>query len=94
MPAQHTAAAGRAEQRRRCSRCQAEKPPRDFYRNPASICKPCHNAATGLRSRARRAAIALLVSAHRDEFRRLLAAERARRAATPEQVIGGGEHVA
>jgi recombinational DNA repair protein (RecF pathway) len=88
MPAQHTAAAGR-EQRRRCSRCQAEKPPRDFYRNPASICKRCHNAATGLRSKARRAAIALLVRAHRDEFRRLLAAECTRRAATPESVEGG-----
>jgi recombinational DNA repair protein (RecF pathway) len=93
MPAQHTAAASR-DQRRRCSRCQAEKPPRDFYRNPASICKQCHNAASGLRSKARRAAIALLVCAHRDEYRRLLAAERARRAATSEQGVGGGADVA
>jgi hypothetical protein len=91
MPAQHTAAAGR-ELRRRCSRCKAEKSLRDFYRNPASICKRCHNAATSLRNKARRMAIALLVRAHRDEFRRLLAAERARRAAT--QVDGGGADVA
>jgi recombinational DNA repair protein (RecF pathway) len=89
MPAQHTAAAGR-EQRRRCSRCQADKSPRDFYRNPAAICKQCHNAATGLRNKARRAAIALLVSAHRDEYRRLLAAECARRAATSQDNMGGG----
>jgi recombinational DNA repair protein (RecF pathway) len=93
MPAQDTAVAGR-EQRRRCSRCQAEKPPRDFYRNPASICKRCHNVATGLRSKARRVAIALLVSAHRDEYRRLLAAEHGRRAATSEQVARGGVNVA
>ncbi len=93
MPAQHIAAASR-EQRRRCSRCQAEKSSRDFYRNPASICKQCHNAATGVRSKARRAAIALLVRAHRDEYRHLLAAERARRAATSEQVVGGGADVA
>ena len=93
MPAQHTAAAG-PEQRRRCSRCQAEKSPHDFYRNPASICKRCHNAATGLRSKARRAAIALLVRAHRDEYRRLLAAERARRTAISKQVVGGGADVA
>jgi recombinational DNA repair protein (RecF pathway) len=93
MPGQHTAAAD-PEQHRRCSRCQAEKPPRDFYRNPASICKRCHNAATGRRSKARRAAIALLVRAHRDEFRRLLAAERARRATTFEHVRGGGADVA
>ena len=93
MPAQHTAAAG-PEQRRRCSRCQAEKPPRDFYRNPASICKQCHNAATGVRSKARRAAIALLVRAHRDEYRHLLAAERARRAITSEHPLGGDANAA
>jgi hypothetical protein len=87
MPAQHTAVAGQ-EQRRRCSRCQADKSPRDFYRNPASICKRCHNAATGLRNKARRMAIALLVRAHRDEFRRLLAAQFARCLAT-ESVEGG-----
>ncbi len=93
MPAQHTAAAGR-EQHRRCSRCQAEKSSRDFYRNPASICKQCHNTATGVRNKARRAAIALLVSVHRDEYRRLLTAERARRLPQPETAAGGGPDVA
>ena len=85
MPAQHTA----AQQHRRCSRCQATKPPGDFYRNPASICKRCHNTATGLRNQVRRAAIALLMSAHRDEYRRLLAAECSRRAATSKHGVGG-----
>jgi recombinational DNA repair protein (RecF pathway) len=76
MHAQHTA----APQHRRCSRCQATKPPGDFYRNPASICKACHNAASRLAGEVRRAALARLVQAHRAEYRRLLAAERARRA--------------
>jgi recombinational DNA repair protein (RecF pathway) len=88
MHAQHTA----AREQRRCSRCQASKPPGDFYRNPASVCKQCHNAATRLAGEVRRAALARLVAAHQAEYRRLLAAERARRAAIPEPVDGwGGE---
>ena len=87
MHAQHTA----APQHRRCSRCQATKAPGDFYRNPASICKACHNAASRLAGEVRRAALARLVQAHRAEYRRLLAAERARRAGIPEPVedLGG-----
>jgi recombinational DNA repair protein (RecF pathway) len=87
MRSQHTA----AQQQRRCSRCQASKPPGDFYRNPASVCKACHNAATRLAGEVRRAALAQLVAAHQAEYRRLLAAERARRAAIPEPVedLGG-----
>ena len=87
MHAQHTA----VQQQRRCSRCQTTKPPGDFYRNPASVCKACHNAATRLAGEVRRAALARLVQAHRAEYRRLLAAERARRAAIPEPVedLGG-----
>jgi hypothetical protein len=88
MHVQHTAVRGQ----RRCSRCQASKPPGDFYRNPASVCKACHNAATRLAGEVRRAALARLVAAHRAEYLGLLAAERARRAAIPEPVDGwGGE---
>jgi hypothetical protein len=88
MHAQHTA----VREQRRWSRCQATKPPGDFYRNPASVCKACHNAATRLHGEVRRAALAQLVRAHQAEYRRLLAAERARHAATPESVDGwGGE---
>jgi hypothetical protein len=88
MHAQHIA----VREQRRCSRCQATKPPGDFYRNPASICKACHNAASRLAGEARRAALARLVQAHQTEYRRLLAAERARRAAIPEPADGwGGE---
>jgi hypothetical protein len=88
MHAQHTAEG----QQRRCSRCQANKPLGDFYRNPASVCKACHNAATRLAGVVRRAALARLVQAHQAEYLRLLAAERARRAAIPKPVDGwGGE---
>jgi recombinational DNA repair protein (RecF pathway) len=86
MHTQHTAA-----QQRRCSRCQATKPPGDFYRNPASICKSCHNTATRLAGEVRRVALARLVHAHQAEYRRLLAAERARRVGIGEPVedLGG-----
>jgi recombinational DNA repair protein (RecF pathway) len=88
MHAQHTA----VRKQRRCSRCQATKAPGEFYRNPASVCKACHNAATRLAGEIRRAALARLVAAHQAEYRRLLAAERARRAAISEPVDGwGGE---
>jgi hypothetical protein len=81
MHAQHTA----VREPRRCSRCQALKPPGDFYRNPGSVCKACHNAATRLAGEVRRAALARLVQAHQAEYRRLLAAERARRARPPDR---------
>jgi hypothetical protein len=93
MPSQHTVAT-HLEQRRRCSRCQVENPPCGFYRNPASICKQCHNAATGLNNAVRRAAIALLISAHREEYRRLLIAERARCLNGSETAAGGGPNAA
>jgi hypothetical protein len=87
MHPQHTA----VREQRRCSRCQATKPPGEFYRNPASICKACHNAATRLAGEIRRMALARLVAAHRTEYLRLLAAERARRAGIPGPVedLGG-----
>jgi hypothetical protein len=86
MHAQHSA----AREHRRCSRCQADKPFGDFYRNPASVCKQCHNAATQANREIRRAALARLVIAHQVEYRRLLAAECAHRAATRAPIEGVG----
>jgi hypothetical protein len=86
MHSQHTA----AQQQRRCSRCQATKPPGAFYRNPASICKACHNAAARLAGEVRRAALARLVNAHQGEYRRLLAEERARRTLPPDRGTHSG----
>jgi hypothetical protein len=87
MHAQHSA----AREHRRCSRCHGDKPLGDFYRNPASTCKQCHNAATRANSEIRRTALARLVNAHQAEYRRLLAAERARRRTTrkPAEGVGG-----
>ena len=87
MHPQHTA----VPEQRRCSRCQATKAPGEFYRNPASVCKACHNAASRLAGEIRRAALARLVAAHQAEYRQLLADERARRTATQEPVedLGG-----
>jgi recombinational DNA repair protein (RecF pathway) len=87
MHAQHTA----VREQRRCSRCRATKAPGDFYRNPASVCKACHNTASRLAGEVRRAALTRLVAAHQAEYRRLLADERARRAATskPVEDLGG-----
>jgi hypothetical protein len=92
MHAQHSA----ARERRRCSRCHADKPPGDFYRNPASTCKRCHNAATRANREIRRGALARLVSAHQAEYRRLLAAERARTKSRhdADAASGGGLDVA
>jgi cytochrome c553 len=92
MHAQHSP----AREHRRCSRCQADKPLGDFYSNPASTCKQCHNAATRANSEIRRAALARLVSVHQAEYRRLLAAERARRKSRHDvgAASGGGRDVA
>jgi hypothetical protein len=80
MHPQHTA----VQEQRRCSRCRATKAPGEFYRNPASVCKTCHNAAARLAGEIRRAALARLVQAHQAEYRRLLTKERARRTDPPE----------
>jgi hypothetical protein len=92
MHAQHSD----AREHRRCSRCQAHKPLGDFYRNHASTCKQCHNAATGANSEIRRAALARLVIVHQAEYRRLLAAERARSKSSHDAgaASGGGQDVA
>jgi hypothetical protein len=74
---------------RTCSRCGKAKPVADFYRSPATICKPCQNRASRFSNQCRRAALAHLVAFHPSEYRRLLAAERLQRVTTPEAVEGG-----
>jgi hypothetical protein len=80
MPKQDTAGPLALEPRRRCSRCRIEKSLDGFYANPATICKACQNIAARLSARVRKAAVARLIAAHRDEYRALLAAERTRQA--------------
>jgi hypothetical protein len=79
-------ASGNGASVRRCSRCGDEKPTDEFYRNPATVCKPCQRQAARASRDVRRAAITRLVRAHPEEYRRLLAAERAGRTA---KALGG-----
>ena len=78
MPKQDTAGKLAVEPWRRCSRCGIEKSLDSFYVNPATICKACHNVAARFSTQVRKAAVARLIAAHQDEYRALLAAERAR----------------
>jgi recombinational DNA repair protein (RecF pathway) len=76
---------------RPCARCGGRKPPAAFYRNPASICKDCHNRASRAAHDCRRAALAQLVARHPNEYQQLLQAERAKRA---RALAGGGADAA
>ena len=79
---------------RRCARCGGGKPPAAFYRNPASICKDCHNRATRVAHDCRRAALAQLVARHAGEYRELLVAERTKCAHELGDLAGGGQDAA
>jgi recombinational DNA repair protein (RecF pathway) len=79
---------------RRCSRCGNQKPADQFYRNPSAICKSCQRRAAQLSHQVRRVAIAQLVSAHRDEYRRLLVVERGKRVRELGDLAGGDQDVA
>jgi recombinational DNA repair protein (RecF pathway) len=76
---------------RLCARCGRRKPPAAFYRNPASICKDCHNRASRAAHDCRRAALAQLVARHPKEYQELLRAERTKRAC---RAAGGGADAA
>jgi hypothetical protein len=91
MLKQDTAGPLALEPRRRCTRCGIEKSLDGFYVNPATICKACQNTAARFSAQVRKAAIARLIAVHRDEYRALLAAERARQA---RPATGGTLHAA
>ena len=90
----NSGASANSAELRTCSRCGEAKPVTEFYRRPATICKPCQNRASRFSNQCRRAALAHLVALHSNEYRRLLAAERAHRAATPELVERGASNAA
>jgi hypothetical protein len=68
---------------KRCSGCGQEKPARDFYRyrgdKLSSRCKYCQCEAARITGRDRQGALRILISAHSEEYRWLLASERAKR---------------
>ena len=78
MLKQDTAGPLALEPWRRCTRCGIEKSLDGFYANPATVCKACQNTAARFSAQVRKAAVARLIAAHRDEYGGLLAAERAR----------------
>jgi hypothetical protein len=94
MRGHHTAAPACAAGQRRCSRCRKTKPRAEFYRNPATICKDCHNRASRFTSEVRRAAIAHLIATYSTEYNALLRAERRRRRGGVKRMPGGGPDAA
>ena len=82
---------------KRCSGCGRVKPTGDFYRyrggKLSSRCKDCQCAAARTTSRDRRGALRVLIAAHYEEYRSLLAAERAKRGHRDEP-SGSGADVA
>jgi recombinational DNA repair protein (RecF pathway) len=82
---------------KRCSGCGRTKPTTAFYRSRggklSSRCKDCQCQAARTTNRDRRGAMRVLIAAHEEEYRSLLAAERDRRLHGDEP-SGGGPDVA
>ena len=83
---------------KRCSGCGQEKFARDFYLyrgdKLSSRCKDCQCEAARTTSRDRRSALRLLIAAHSEEYRWLLATERAKHGERDEPTSRGGSDVA
>jgi len=83
---------------KRCSGCGRVKPTRDFYSyrggKLSSRCKDCQCKAARTTSRDRRGALRVLIAAHHEEYRLLLAAERAKRGHHDAPTSGGGSDAA
>ncbi len=83
---------------KRCSGCRRVKPTSDFYTyrdgKLSSRCKACQCRAAQATGRDRQHALRVLIAAHHDEYRRLLAAERAKRTRHSGSMSGGGPHAA
>ncbi len=78
---------------KRCAACRAIKPVDEFYADRrgrlTGRCRDCHRQQTRANNRRRHAALRLLITAHMDEYRALLAAQRTRR--DGDSSITGGE---
>jgi recombinational DNA repair protein (RecF pathway) len=78
---------------RRCSGCGRAKPTTDFYRSRggklSSRCKDCQCQAARTTNRDRRSAVRVLIAVHNEEYRSLIAAERAKRLHHDEPTGGG-----
>ena len=78
---------------KRCSACRVIKTADDFYADRrgrlTGRCRDCHRQQTRASNRRRHAALRLLISAHLEEYRALLAAQHTRRHGVSS--IAGGE---
>ena len=83
---------------KRCSGCGQEKPAGGFYlyrsNKLSSRCKDCQYEAARISSRDRRSALRVLIAAHSDEYRWLLATERAKRGQRDDPTSWGGSDAA
>jgi hypothetical protein len=65
---------------KRCTDCQEVKPAEEFYADRQGRltrrCRDCHRRLTKANNRRRQIALRLLITAHLDEYRALLNAER------------------
>jgi hypothetical protein len=82
---------------KRCAACRVIKPTGEFYADRrgrlTGRCRDCHRQQTRENNRRRHAALRLLISAHLEEYRALLTAQRARRH-SPSSIAGGESDVA
>jgi coenzyme F420-reducing hydrogenase beta subunit len=88
---------------KRCAACRATKPADQFYADRrgrlTGRCRDCHRQQTRANNRRRHAALRLLITAHLEEYRTLLAAQRARHEADRQEAnsssnVGGGADAA
>jgi coenzyme F420-reducing hydrogenase beta subunit len=78
---------------KRCAACRATKPVDEFYADRqgrlTGRCRDCHRQQTRANNRRRLAALRLLITAHLEEYRALLAAQRARHEADRHEADSG-----
>jgi hypothetical protein len=88
---------------KRCAACQASKTIDEFYADRrgrlTGRCRDCHRQQTRANNRRRLAALRLLITAHMEEYRALLAAQHARHEADQleadsNSIAGGGPDAA
>jgi hypothetical protein len=83
---------------KRCTACRATKPVNEFYADRqgrlTGRCRDCHRQQTRVNNSRRHAALRLLITAHTEEYRALLAAQRAGQEADSSSTAGGGADAA
>jgi recombinational DNA repair protein (RecF pathway) len=83
---------------KRCAGCQTTKAVEEFYADRrgrlTGRCRDCHRQETRASNRRRHVALRLLITAHLEEYRALLAAQRPRHDGDRDSIAGGDPDVA